>query len=1759
MVEPTPTQKPQEPDASSLTFGGMLPTEQALPSGNASIEEPVAAPEKLSIIDNGLDRPPLLGPVNEQRTAKIQFALGADAPPPEIVSHALATGDEKTLREGAAANKDAKDQADRVNYIKQVAAQGIPDSPEKQKILENIIKASPKNDPATIFEKAYARAYTNLVPSIGDPKDSVVNQAARKDINHVANVADTAEVLISKQEIAKTAYETYESVAKEQSWAGWTADRLKEFGSFGLYTWYKTHSAAAPVPGILHGDNMAEQIQYLYTLPPEQMHKELHATLTSLAADNPGIAADFAASVVSFSQTDQFIANVGNVVDVALLPGVGKVTMSAIQVAKKLATDGVESTVKQGATTAYQAAVKANASIKTNIADSLAKMGDVGGSAVNNATKRVETILSKDMVNEPLVPEEIGRRLPSLTNTQSLGDGSSFSALTTQRLVQSLENNAEVAQARIRELTPVVRDITEAQQIAIQEAKEKLAERFPHPNNAVTDVAFEQRTLSRVEQAELKVKEREEAYREAKANYDAAAKQSGEERTNITLRKNAAEKQKILNQIEFELRDAEKAAALTKELSERILARKNPRSTGTYEIVPGDIHPSNVTHVSTFIGDRTGEGFDNLQVAYGWGKAVYKLPDKDFFIEQRGGKYFIKVTTPVDETSSAVRAAKTISTEAQTPEGLAHSFFGWLATGNSRVSQKQIENRLLAASASQGMVTIMKDMAKEIGVLSKGQRERLIRIMEDNRSAIDPLTDKPGVFHRNFGELEQAYQRLFGHSASEKEAKAYFSAVQLNDLDYGLRRWAQYRDRARQGIETFRVLDRGVTAAGDATYSKSQHFLGKLIDHLPIDAADKHDGIVILHAQGFDSKLLKLSELKSNEEYRNGLKDLFDKGYKIIQTHNPSRTVLDKFGPEKINFIVTKDFERSSLANAPEGLSLPYRPGWHQEYEQGWFIKQPKLTYVEHTKTDGTVKSAIHHYDGDNTMLGLTTQVEAQKWLPKIEQARQILAGTVKADLDAFVKAELPMFKSGDKFKSLFEPVKDAKGNVTLEGFDRNTPFVHTQSGMTTTDVTGFKDSLEKTLGTPIQDNIRSPWNLMAEEQKRFVDQRDAPLWTIKGEGPGSNPVFTLADAPMIDPLSSLSRGIWDIMRNKYMVYYKTSAVEQWMSEFGHLLTSPVSKEDMWANAVTHIHQGNFVTPNAQNFNEVMAAMQSRRALLEFIGTKGVTASAVDTLKQKAADVIYKNAPFKVSDVINPWLLATTTDPMRLMQGFAFHTSFFMNVYQGLQNAMVMSNAIAIGGLKSGYEGFKAGWAFQLMRMNRGEAGLEAAAKVTGWSKEHLKEAYEGFINTGRYFVEGEHDWKADLAGPSFFTTRAGDILDKGQIFFREGERLGRTSAWTTAYHEWRAANPNAVFDAAAQSKVLARSDDMTVNMTRASRAAWQQGIFSVPTQFWAWNARNMELMVGRWQNGLSMGERARLVGMNSLLYGVPLGGLAPAVGGFFNPWDSLREKLVDRGWDVNDKAFDALYGGLMGMAYHQATGRPGNLNETLGLGGSNLVKDAFGDNKTLVQWMSGVSGTRMLDVLATTKPFVRSLLGATGLADSEYPLTSQDFIDVARNIKIADTGVRTFMALNTGRYVTKNGMYYGDVSPTEAWINATTNAVPRAFTDMKAMQDVTKSQEKAIKEAEKEIKKNVTAAVQAAIDNNKEMYEVYNRRVGVLCEAADIPLEKRMQICSSAADETRAMSEKIPYDFWKKDAPPSKADARFKAWQNSTAQPVGK
>lgn len=108
-------------------------------------------------------------------------------------------------------------------------------------------------------------------------------------------------------------------------------------------------------------------------------------------------------------------------------------------------------------------------------------------------------------------------------------------------------------------------------------------------------------------------------------------------------------------------------------------------------------------------------------------------------------------------------------------------------------------------------------------------------------------------------------------------------------------------------------------------------------------------------------------------------------------------------------------------------------------------------------------------------------------------------------------------------------------------------------------------------------------------------------------------------------------------------------------------------------------------------------------------------------------------------------------------------------------------------------------------------------------------------------------------------------IRSGGRVFFNEGERLNRLFGYLTARDEFIRANgkkPTSVKDF---GQVSDRAEVLTMRMTSASKAAWNEGVAALPTQFWNYQVRWFENVMG---NRLTAGERIRLAATTLGLYG---------------------------------------------------------------------------------------------------------------------------------------------------------------------------------------------------------------------------------------------------------------------------------------------------
>ena len=101
-------------------------------------------------------------------------------------------------------------------------------------------------------------------------------------------------------------------------------------------------------------------------------------------------------------------------------------------------------------------------------------------------------------------------------------------------------------------------------------------------------------------------------------------------------------------------------------------------------------------------------------------------------------------------------------------------------------------------------------------------------------------------------------------------------------------------------------------------------------------------------------------------------------------------------------------------------------------------------------------------------------------------------------------------------------------------------------------------------------------------------------------------------------------------------------------------------------------------------------------------------------------------------------------------------------------------------------------------------------------------------------------------------------VLKAGTTPFTEGERLSRLTAITTAFLEHKKRFPNvSAMEDNARAWIANREQDLTFNMGTASKAALQQGVWRLPSQWTAYSFRAMEaVVIGR---DLSKWERIRL------------------------------------------------------------------------------------------------------------------------------------------------------------------------------------------------------------------------------------------------------------------------------------------------------------
>jgi len=418
-------------------------------------------------------------------------------------------------------------------------------------------------------------------------------------------------------------------------------------------------------------------------------------------------------------------------------------------------------------------------------------------------------------------------------------------------------------------------------------------------------------------------------------------------------------------------------------------------------------------------------------------------------------------------------------------------------------------------------------------------------------------------------------------------------------------------------------------------------------------------------------------------------------------------------------------------------------------------------------------------------------------------------------------------------------------------------------------------------------------------------------------------------------------------------------------------------------------------------------------------------------------------------------------------------------------------------------------------------------------------EAYTELRRTGFDNVSGEYAARDDFFDPKVFQSAVGNFLEKGTVFFKEGERFVRLTAYFAAFDKWKAANPGKAITNRARIEILNRADTLSVNMSRASNSAFQNGIGSLPSQYWSYQLRLAELAMG---TRLSVPERARLVFTQMALYGIPVG-ISSAVAIPF--YDDIRQAAMERGINLDNRAIQMLHDGILSTVTSFITGKEYNVSQRYGPGGLQVLNDLRSMNslygtddpnsKSLLEIVIGPGGNTVLDVakaMGTGAEYIKSLF----TLDSKDGPTTGDFVDLIKNVSTANSMLRAWYIYNTGKYMSSSrGVIVDGLTGTDAFMELALGLTPNEVGDTFRMVKSRKEQRAVEEQAMKEAVKYVRQSIQATRENDPKGAETAMKKAKAAIIAGGIRPDQYSDIIRRVGKGNETMFESLQKDFVKK------------------------
>jgi len=254
---------------------------------------------------------------------------------------------------------------------------------------------------------------------------------------------------------------------------------------------------------------------------------------------------------------------------------------------------------------------------------------------------------------------------------------------------------------------------------------------------------------------------------------------------------------------------------------------------------------------------------------------------------------------------------------------------------------------------------------------------------------------------------------------------------------------------------------------------------------------------------------------------------------------------------------------------------------------------------------------------------------------------------------------------------------------------------------------------------------------------------------------------------------------------------------------------------------------------------------------------------------------------------------------------------------------------------------------------------IKAAAKIAAVDPVEFEAMHKLWVKSGLgATVTQTADHSAALKGFGVVNQAIKKASDQGLFFYRNGELVNRRTAFTTAIERYKdskgVSSVQGIGDEALK-EILADTNNLLLNMSKANKANFQKGIMSLPTQFLQVTTKTMETAIGA-NGNFTKGERGRMLLGQLALYGtagVPLVGL---------PTMYAMEVIGVTQEDINNNpvAFKSIQDGFWGAVSMWVLGEDMEVatRGSLVRGIGDLSERIFSSDSTMVEALLGAFGT---------------------------------------------------------------------------------------------------------------------------------------------------------------------------------------------------------